>query len=155
MEKNLQIYIFPPTQMLSSDRMAGRRTGSRGNLLARNYLTQRLGQIGVQPFFGDGLVGYGQPFSYFFNNGTAQLGPIPGVNLISLVPGKAGNNVIVISAHYDHLGIFKGDLYYRNSNELSFTKSGISFLAPNLFLATKDNIYFFPLFRRQNLQRSR
>lgn len=97
--------LLKDVEVLSSDAYEGRKTGTKGGEMARTYLTGRLKEIGLKPY--PGQVSYEQAFEIKGRNGGAS---IPGKNLIAYIPGKT-ENVIVISAHYDHVGIIKDEIY--------------------------------------------
>jgi Zn-dependent M28 family amino/carboxypeptidase len=86
-------------KILSSDSLEGRKTGTEGCKKARAYIIEQLKKAGVQPF----VPGYTQPFSVNQVSGE-------GVNILGFIPGKK-NKTIVISAHYDHLGIRNNTIY--------------------------------------------
>ncbi len=81
---------------LSSDEMEGRRAGTEGNRKAREYLLKRFEEEGAQPFQGS----YEHPFE-FTNRQDEQM---TGVNVIGQIEGEI-DSVLVLTAHYDHLGI--------------------------------------------------
>jgi Zn-dependent M28 family amino/carboxypeptidase len=83
-------------KVISSDEMEGRRTGTPGNEKARNYLVERFTAVGATPFQGS----YTHEFT--FTNRRSQE-EMTGVNVIAEVEGMS-DSVIVITAHYDHLG---------------------------------------------------
>lgn len=97
-------YSFVPEKLmldmkiLSSDSLEGRKTGTDGNKKARAYIIDQLKKAGVEPF----VPGYVQSFSIL------QSGD--GVNILGVIPGKK-KETIVISAHYDHLGIRNNIIY--------------------------------------------
>lgn len=97
--------LLKDVEVLSSDAYEGRKTGTKGGEMARTYLIGRLKQIGLKPY--PGFSSYEQAFEIKGRNGGAA---IQGKNLISYIPGKT-NNVIVISAHYDHIGVIKNEVY--------------------------------------------
>lgn len=95
--------LFNDVRMLSAPEMEGRRTGSDGNRKAAAYIEQRFKEIGLRPL---GAT-FAQPFT---------AGKIDGVNLVAVIPGSAGEAklskpYLLVSAHYDHLGIRNGKLY--------------------------------------------
>ena len=51
-------------------------------------------------------LNYAQEFTFNDRNGAK----INGTNVIGYIPGK-GTNVIVVSAHYDHLGVIKNEVF--------------------------------------------
>jgi hypothetical protein len=79
----------------------GRKTGTKGNALAREYIKKRMAEAG--------LVVQEQPFTYQqTNKKTGVKTNNPGVNVLGLLPGANPNAPwLVISAHYDHLGYSK------------------------------------------------
>ena len=97
--------LLKDVETLASDAYEGRKTGTKGAEMARTYLTGRLKEIGLEPY--PGKASYEQSFEVKGRNGAAA---IEGKNLIAYIPGKT-ENVIVISAHYDHVGIIKNEIY--------------------------------------------
>ena len=82
-------------EILSSDLMQGRATGSEGNILAQNHIVNTLKSWGVNGYKGT----YIHPF-YIKSKG------IYGHNIVANVDGEDPTlPPIVISAHYDHLGL--------------------------------------------------
>eukprot|EP01136_Pigoraptor_vietnamica_P024989 Opistho-1_new@78496 len=97
--------VLKDVETLSSDAYEGRKTGTKGAEMARTYLIGRLKEIGLKPY--PGKTSYEQEFEIKGRNGAAA---IQGKNLIAYIPGKS-ENVIVISAHYDHIGIIRNEVY--------------------------------------------
>lgn len=97
--------LLKDVETLSSDTYEGRKTGTKGNELARTYLINRLKEIGIKPY--PTQSGYEQSFTF---KGRNNSGDVQGKNLIAYIPGKS-DNVIVISAHYDHIGVIKNEIY--------------------------------------------
>ncbi len=95
--------LLSDVEILSSDAYAGRKTGTKGAEMTRVYLDKRFKAIGLKSF--PQLQSYEQPFS--FERGTEK---VQGKNMIAFIPGKT-DEVMVISAHYDHLGIIKNQVY--------------------------------------------
>lgn len=97
--------ILGDLRTLSADAMEGRGTATPGAARARAWLETRLRDASVLPLDG----GYEHPFAW--RAGAA--GPRhPGVNLLGEVRGgDRADHVIVVSAHYDHLGIRNGQIY--------------------------------------------
>lgn len=92
---------------LAADDMEGRGAGTPGGERARNYIVSRFEQIGIaappmgrlQPFTAEGRSHEGRKT---FN----------GVNILGLIPGtRVGNRYIVVTAHYDHVGMYGGEIY--------------------------------------------
>ena len=88
--------LMKDVQKLSSDQFEGRKTGTKGNRLAQFYIIDRFKQIGLKAFHNT----YEYPF--FFQRGNDAR--VMGTNLYGYIPGQL-STAIVVSAHYDHLGI--------------------------------------------------
>lgn len=97
--------ILAALRFLASDSLEGRGTGTRGAALARAFLVDLLEEAGVRPFDGT----FEHPFTW-----TRRSGPEPrtGVNVLGVIPGsERSGRYIVVSAHYDHVGIRDGVIY--------------------------------------------
>ena len=89
---------------LSADEMEGRGIGTAGGIKAREYIAERFKASGVKSFG----KSYFQPFE-FSNRSGAKLNA---ANVVGYIEGgKNKDQYIVITAHYDHLGIVKGEIY--------------------------------------------
>ena len=90
--------------VLSHDVMNGRLVGTPGNALARAYIIDRFEQIGAAPF-GEG---YEHPFTFErridFRDPDSPRETLEGVNLIARIPGSDPSQVMVVTAHFDHIG---------------------------------------------------
>ncbi len=92
--------LMATVRVLAADSMEGRRIGTPGGARARAYLLRRLAALGVSPL----VAGYQEPFRVTDSTG--------GVNLLGLIPGtRYPGRYIVLSAHYDHVGIKGGQIY--------------------------------------------
>ncbi|WP_309087936.1 M20/M25/M40 family metallo-hydrolase [Phenylobacterium sp.] len=90
-------------RVLSADDMQGRAVGAPGSAKARTYLLERMRQVGLRPVGG----AFEHPFR-IESRGRA----VAGVNLLGLIPGTSDTErVMVLSAHYDHLGVRGGQTY--------------------------------------------
>jgi len=90
---------------LTASGMDGRATGTPGNAQARAWIEARFAALGARPLT-EGR--YAQTFSFT----TAAGQTVHGANLVASCPGtRADGPVIVVSAHYDHLGIRNGQTY--------------------------------------------
>jgi Zn-dependent M28 family amino/carboxypeptidase len=96
--------LLKDIEVLSSDLYQGRKTGTKGAEMSRAYLSGRFKEIGLKAF--SSTPGFEQTFS--FKRGTGS--EVNGTNMIGYIQGKT-DNVIVISAHYDHLGIVKDEVF--------------------------------------------
>ncbi len=87
--------------VLAADSMEGRRAGSAGGQRARAYVASRLAEGGATPVAGARV----QSFPL---DGGAEMG----VNVFGMVPGaEYPERYVVVSAHYDHLGVRAGEIY--------------------------------------------
>lgn len=89
---------------LSSDRYQGRKTGTQGSVLARDYIKKRFKEIGLLPYQRNPL--YEQGFDFMDDDGKS----LTGRNVVGYIKGKS-DKAMVISAHYDHLGVFDQAIY--------------------------------------------
>ncbi|MBZ4653370.1 MAG: putative peptidase m28 [Peptococcaceae bacterium] len=104
---------------LTDKRFAGRQGGSRGEGQAALYLARFLKKAGLQPggdggtFFQSFPIGKYEPVLVENRMTFRQVNGKEGYtseNVLGVLPGKQ-EDVIVVSAHYDHLGIIEGKLY--------------------------------------------
>jgi Zn-dependent M28 family amino/carboxypeptidase len=92
-------------EVLAADNMEGRLTGSPGSARAREYIVKRFKETGIEPIG----ASYEHPFTF---EGRASTGERTGVNLLGAVRGRRdSNHYIVITAHYDHLGVRNGQVF--------------------------------------------
>lgn len=87
---------------LAADSLAGRGAGTDGAARARAGLTRRLADLGVAA--PEDQAGYERPF------------PLPGggegISLVGVIPGTVHPaSVLIVSAHYDHLGVRGGVVF--------------------------------------------
>lgn len=97
---------------LCSDKFEGRWIGSVGNELAGEYINDLFGQIGLIPIFNDS---YKEEYTQevYKNSGLIAEDDYGEVKTINNIVGKIegnSNNAIVISAHFDHIGIQDGKI---------------------------------------------
>jgi len=85
--------------VLAHDSMEGRAPGTPGSLRARAFLRDALAGTGATPIG----AAYDRPFSWEAGRG---------VNFVARIPGHDdAEDVIFLTAHYDHLGIRNGEIY--------------------------------------------
>ena len=90
-------------RILSADDMQGRGAGAPGSEKARAYILARFDAIGLSPV-GDRFE---QGFSYKRRDGST----VQGVNLVARITGAQPGKAMVVTAHYDHLGVRNGEIY--------------------------------------------
>lgn len=90
---------------LSHDSMAGRAAMTPENEKARAYLVSEMRRLGLSPVG----ASFEQPFSMPRRNRPDS---VKGVNVVAQVRGtRYPDRVIVVSAHYDHVGVRNGNIY--------------------------------------------
>jgi Peptidase family M28 len=97
------------TETLSSDALEGRATGTSGNAAARGFILKRFETMGLRPL--GGAYEYAFPVLPGPMDGVSE--PADGVNIIGMVAGETPGRgpMLVVTAHYDHLGIVDGEIY--------------------------------------------
>ena len=94
---------------LSSDSLGGRLVGTPGADSAAAFIARRFKQSGLQA----SPVGWFQEFVVAKDAaaaGSAGIGGATGRNVIGVLPGrdpKLRNEIVIVGAHYDHLGLGK------------------------------------------------
>jgi Zn-dependent M28 family amino/carboxypeptidase len=114
---------------LASDDMAGRMTGTPGIEKAAKYIENEFKRIGLATY--DTLKDYRQTFT-FTNRRTKE--EITTSNIIGVLEGNSKKNeFVIVSAHYDHLGIRKKegqlDSIYNGANDDASGVTGVLALA--------------------------
>ena len=102
-------------EFLSSDALAGRKPLSEGSMEARRYILDELtGLENVQALYPDFI----QRFSFTGRNQTTYE---DAANVVAFIPGSNSKKVIVVTAHYDHVGVGKpnaaGDSIYNGADD--------------------------------------
>jgi Peptidase family M28 len=93
---------------LAAPELEGRRTGTAGSRRAQAYILERFKTLKLQPVKGS----YEQKFSFteVRRGGTEQFPDA--TNLLAQLPGTDDrDSFVVVSAHYDHLGVRNGQVY--------------------------------------------
>lgn len=110
--------LLSDIKTLSSEKFEGRRTGTPGNKLAADYISKRFKKIGLRSY----QEGFRHPFTFKDRTEESK----NGTNLIAYVKGKT-DKVIVVSAHYDHLGMNGSSLYYGADDNASGVGAMLAF----------------------------
>lgn len=119
---------------LAADELEGREAGWRGGRIAGNYIISCLKQMGLKPLFAD----YVQPFDAYHAERQQkgkrwQVHPdsvavLKGVvheklamrNILGKIEGKNPDEIVIIGAHYDHIGydpMLDGDQTYNGADD--------------------------------------
>lgn len=96
--------LLADLKTLSADDMEGRLVGSPGGAKARAFVIERFKAVGLKPFG----ASFESPFTFTGGRGAAAA-ERQGINVIGQITGtREPNRYIVISAHYDHIGVRSG-----------------------------------------------
>lgn len=96
--------LITDLEILSADEMQGRWVGTPGSLKAREYVLKRYKESGLKSFGNS----YLQPFEFTSRKGEK----LKGANVVGYIKGKKKpEKYIVVTAHYDHVGVQKGEIY--------------------------------------------
>jgi Zn-dependent M28 family amino/carboxypeptidase len=98
------VRLLDDIKYLSSDELEGRSADRPSIELARDYVSRRFGEAGLEAFGS----GYQQEFAIARRNGE----PLIGINFIGHIKGgRHKEKYIVVTAHYDHDGVRNGEIY--------------------------------------------
>ena len=90
-------------QTLAADDMEGRLVGTPGSARARGFIVKRFKEAGIEPLG----ASYEHPFTFQSGSGERS-----GVNVLGVIRGRRDpNRYIVVTAHYDHLGVRGGQVF--------------------------------------------
>lgn len=108
--------LLKDIEILSADDMQGRGIGTEGSAKAREYVVARFKESGIKSF-GETYL---HPFE-FANRSGKKFG---GTNVLGFIEGKKyKEKYIVISAHYDHVGMHNGEIYNGADDNASGTSA--------------------------------
>lgn len=122
---------------LASDAMQGRRAGTEGNAMAREYVTRGFEMAGLQRF-GDS---FHHPFSYMRRDSTE----VEGVNVVGWVGGESSDRVVLVIAHYDHVGVRNGEIYNGADDNASGTAALLALAQHFAFAMPRHTVVFAAL----------
>lgn len=102
-------------EFLSSDALAGRKPLSEGSMAAREYILNGLTELeNVESLYPD----FTQRFSFRSRN---KENIEDAANLVAFIAGSSSRKVIVVTAHYDHVGVGRpnaaGDSIYNGADD--------------------------------------
>jgi hypothetical protein len=108
-------------EFLASDALSGRGSGTHDELVAATYLASELRRIGIAPAGDDG--GYIQNVTTELHRRDGSTTPWNTRNVIGILRGqdpKSKEQVILLTAHLDHLGVGQpvdGDSIYNGADD--------------------------------------
>ncbi len=94
--------LLSDLKFLSSAEMGGRKTGSEGSQKAMEFIEAELQKAGTKPWNGKWRHNFAIDAKGYPNSGT---------NVVAYLKGSS-DSLIVVSAHYDHLGAEGGKIHY-------------------------------------------
>lgn len=103
--------LMTTVRALADPAMEGRAVGTPGGARARAYLLDQFAARGLEPAIAGSFE---QPFTFTPGKpGAAAQAPQRGVNLVGRCAGTQPDGpVLVVTAHYDHLGVRGGRVYH-------------------------------------------
>ena len=121
---------------LAADSMEGRRLGTPGGARARAFLVRAFAEIGLAPPRGGFSAGFD----------VKQGGVLHGANVVGTVAGmKHADRYIVVSAHYDHLGV-RGGVIYNGADDNASGTAAVLAMARWFKAHPPENSIVFALF---------
>lgn len=112
--------LMTDLSVLAADSMEGRETGTPGGARARRYVRERFAAIGLDTLESGALQRFPPP-----RGATGDA-----ANVVGVVPGTSRpGRVILVTAHYDHLGVRKGQVYNGADDNASGTAALLAIAA--------------------------
>ncbi len=131
--------IMSDIRYLASDDLKGRETGTPGNKMAREYLLKRFESLGLERR-GES---YWQTFSFTQSVAadSREVQKLEGKNLIGFISGTT-DQYIVITAHYDHIGVIKDKIHNGADDNASGTAGLLALAQYFKENSPKNNLIF-------------
>ena len=96
--------LLEDVAVLAADSLEGRRAGSMGGEKARAYIQAAFDRLG--------LASFGEGYEHSFDLRGRGADTPYGVNLLGYLAGtERPDTFIVVTAHYDHLGVRRGQIF--------------------------------------------
>ena len=93
---------------LSGPAYAGRATGTPGGAAAASFIERRFKALELKPVGGS----YRHPFDVSLRSGAHESRTLTGINVVGTLDGsRTEADYVIVSAHYDHVGVVNGRLY--------------------------------------------
>ena len=144
-----QAQAIDDLRILSADDMEGRGLNTPGGERARAYIVSRLDALGVEP----GPAGRLQPWSITRPAREAAEGrparpemTLSGVNVVGMIRGtRVSDRYIVVTAHYDHLGVHDGQIHNGADDNASGVATMLALASELQRQAPEHNVLFVAL----------
>ncbi|MDO5490074.1 MAG: M20/M25/M40 family metallo-hydrolase [Bacteroidaceae bacterium] len=120
-------------EFLASDALKGRESGTEHGRIAGEYLIAVLRQMGATPLFGDSFAQPFDAYSYERRNAGFTVNPesvekikkvphriAPMRNILAKIEGRNPEEIVIVGAHYDHLGfdpMLVGDKIFNGADD--------------------------------------
>lgn len=141
------VVVFPDSAkvmndlyFLASDSLQGRKTNTAGSEIARTFIINRLQKLGVAAYVED----YTQPFTFGKDS-------IEATNILGFIQGYSDKNFIVVSAHYDHLGIKNGTEIFNGADDNASGVTALLALAEYFRENQPENNILFAFFDAEEM----
>ncbi len=132
---------------LSADEMAGRGTGTEGNAKARMYLLDKLKTMGLEPLAGT----YEYPFDFSVKRRNGEEKSFRTVNVLFRIKGTENTGkTMVVSAHYDHVGVRGGEIF-NGADDNASGVAGLLAVAEHFQKHAPKNDVVFALFDAEEI----
>ncbi len=134
-------------KVLAADDMGGRATGTPGNAKARAFLLEKIADLDVD------VVGssYEHMFEFTLEGQDGSQTPMVGTNLLFRIEGSGDTDkTLVISAHYDHVGIQNGEVF-NGADDNASGVAGLMAVAENFKNTPPVNDVLFALFDAEEM----
>lgn len=137
-------------KILSADDMQGRRTGTEGSAKARDFLIAELKALGLKPV----AEAYGQSFVFTVKRRNGDEQAMSGTNVIAMIKGTAsdaeGAPALVLSAHYDHLGV-RGEQIFNGTDDNASGVAALLAMADSFMKNPPKNDIIFAFFDAEEM----
>lgn len=137
-------------ETLAADDMQGRRTGTKGNVKARAFLKQEIAKINFDAVYDTTFTTKPRPNR---DGKTAPDTPVhEAVNLNALIDVDDNDEgpLLVITAHYDHLGMREGKIY-NGADDNASGAAALFAIAESFAYATPDHDVLFIWFDAEEM----
>ena len=136
---------------LAADDMEGRKAGTPGIEKAAQYIESEFKRIGLSTF--EDLTDYRQTFKFKTRRSTDS---ITSANILGVLEGKSKKDeIVIISAHYDHLGIRRSDKstdsIYNGANDDASGVTGVIALAEYFKKVGNERTIVFAAFTAEEM----
>lgn len=131
--------LLSDLEYLASEKLQGRKTGSEGAELARELIKKRFQDLGLTSQYSE----FTQKFDFFNKREMKQYANA--ANIVGFIPGSETEKLIVVTAHYDHLGMKNGKIFYGADDNASGTAALLAFAAQFSQVRPKHSMMFVAL----------